>query len=77
VKYLVLVLVLVILFLVSARVREARLARGGLSTGARARIEGLLAQGREGDAVTAYRQETGASLATAQEVVGRWTAQGR
>jgi hypothetical protein len=77
VKYLVLLLVVVILFLLVTRVREARLGRGGVSAGARIRIEGLLARGREADAVAAYRQETGASLAAAQEVIGRWAAERR
>ena len=73
-KYVVLVLVAVVLFLLVTRYREGRLARGGVSSGARIRIEGLLAQGREADAVAVYRQETGASLAQAQQVVGRWAA---
>ena len=55
-KYVVLLLVVVILFLLVTRVREARLGRGGVSSGARIRIEGLLAQGREADAVTAYQR---------------------
>ncbi len=76
-KYLVLLLVVVILFLLVTRVREARLRRGGVSAGTRIRIEGLLARGREADAVAAYRQETGASLATAQEVIGRWVVERR
>ena len=76
-KYVVLLLVAVILFLLVARVREARLARGGVSAGVRTRIEGLLARGREADAVAAYRKETGASPAEAQEVVGRWAAERR
>ncbi len=76
-KYVVLLLVVVILFLLVTRVREARLGRGGVSSGARTRIEGLLAQGREADAVMAYQRETGASLATAQDVVGRWAAERR
>jgi len=62
VKYVVLVLVAVVLFLLVTRYREGRLARGGLSSGARIRVEGLLAQGREADAVAVYREETGASL---------------
>jgi hypothetical protein len=77
VKYVVLLLVVIILFLLVTRVREARLGRGGVSAGARIRIEGLLARGREADAVAAYRKETGASLARAQEVVGRWAAERR
>jgi hypothetical protein len=48
-----------------------------VSAGTRIRIEGLLARGRQEDAVAAYRQETGASLATAQEVIGRWVAERR
>ena len=54
-KYVVLVLVAVVLFLLVTRYREGRLARGGLSSGARIRVEGLLAQGREADAVAVYR----------------------
>jgi hypothetical protein len=77
VKYLVLALVLVVLFLLATRYREGRLARGGVSSGARIRIEGLLAQGREADAVEVYRSESGASLAEAQRVVGRWAADRR
>jgi hypothetical protein len=77
VKYVVLVLVAVVLFLLVTRYREGRLARGGLSSGARIRVEGLLAQGREADAVAIYREETGASLAQAQQVVGRWAAERR
>ena len=77
VKYVVLVLVAVVLFLLVTRYREGRLARGGVSSGARIRIEGLLAQGREADAVADYRRETGASLAEAQQVVGRWAAERR
>jgi hypothetical protein len=77
VKYLVLALVLVVLFLLATRYREGRLARGGVSSGARIRIEGLLAQGREADAVEVYRGESGASLAEAQRVVGRWAADRR
>ena len=76
-KYVVLVLVAVVLFLLVTRYREGRLARGGVSSGARIRIEGLLAQGREADAVAVYRQETGVSLAQAQQVVGRWAAERR
>ena len=57
-KYVVLVLVAVVLFLLVTRYREGRLARGGVSSGARIRIEGLLAQGREADAMAVYRQET-------------------
>ena len=76
-KYLVLALVLVVLFLLATRYREGRLARGGVSSGARIRIEGLLAQGREADAVEVYRSESGASLAEAQRVVGRWAADRR
>jgi hypothetical protein len=75
VKYVVLVLVVVVLFLLVTRYREGRLARAGLSAGARRRIEGLLGQGREADAVAAYRRETGATLADAQQVVGRWAAE--
>jgi hypothetical protein len=77
VKYLVLALVLMVLFLLATRYREGRLARGGVSSGARIRIEGLLAQGREADAVEVYRSESGASLAEAQRVVGRWAADRR
>ena len=77
VKFVVLVLVAVVLFLLVTRYREGRLARGGLSSGARIRVEGLLAQGREADAVAVYREETGASLAQAQQVVGRWAAERR
>jgi hypothetical protein len=77
VKYVVLVLVAVVLFLLVTRYREGRLARGAVSSGTRIRIEGLLAQGREADAVAVYRQETGAGLAEAQQVVGRWAAERR
>jgi hypothetical protein len=77
VKYVVLALVVVVLFLLATRYRDGRRARGGVSSGARIRIEGLLAQGREAEAVEVYRSESGASLAEAQRAVGRWADERR
>ena len=48
-----------------------------LSSGARTRIEGLLAQGREADAVMALPAGDRCEPGQAQDVVGRWAAERR